>query len=497
VIARIASAKSLLEAHHSAQRVGADRVRMSKNAAASWLVQGAPRYPFWSCRCGAHDNWGDRKACRQCQADPPSSVLRRQREAQEARRGGGGGGGGSGGGGGAKQQRGGGGGGGGGARTGSATRAASSTSYAEAARNGHDKLATELAEVRRNNERLQKQIAALQAGRSMETVEVDDEDGDDGGAAEKVREGRIKTLNDHLRGVAAVFGEDSAEHKAKRAELDDLLRQKRECKPLNVQLQRVDKRIDGQRKKLAKAEEQVSLEQRRLKEAQSDLEAAHKEVADAKACLGTLEEERKQLLLRETQAQAAPPEPSPTAKADSEAEAWERTLAAINVRVQSPGVHADLAAQVAATVTALRNLCGQLPAVPAAALPPPPHVPTFPIATPPSGQSAAGSTDAASSAAGAGTGAGAAAPTPHAAALPPAERKDDDDGGGEEGFDDATGDELDIDEEGSGSRISPSQRERIRELMGRRPRRKPAAGKLKDAPEDKKGDAKKPAKGGE
>jgi hypothetical protein len=99
VLVRVASAQSLLAAHHSAQRRTVPSVSYSPTsntsmangstyapAGASRLVPGAPRFPLWGCgKCGGDGNWGDRSSCRFCHAEAPFTVRRRQREAQEGK----------------------------------------------------------------------------------------------------------------------------------------------------------------------------------------------------------------------------------------------------------------------------------------------------------------------------------------------------------------------------------------------------------------------------
>ncbi len=497
---------------------------MSRHAAAKGsLVPGAPRHPLWSCgKCGGADNWGDRSSCRFCYQDPPSSVLRRQRAATEARKQGGGGGGNA-------QQRAGGGGG-GGARAGSATRSAPATSYADATRGNQNKIAAELAESRRQNEGLQRQLATLQSNLGATADEMEDDDGDEEGDAEKVRDERIRTLTDNLKGVAAVFTEDSNEYRSKKSELDNLLRAKRECKPLNVQIQRVDRNIEKQKQRLTRAEEQLEVEKRRLKEAQADLAAAEEDLKESRNGLGELEEERKQLLLREAKSQqssalassAAPP----TTQSDEEVDAWNRTLGAIQVRMRAPGVDTQLAAQLAAVLDTLRVLCSQLPAnVPVAtseAPPgPPPLQPTalsqHTAANAGDGGGGGGSaTGQACSSEGGGTGSGTAAAAVSGAGagpstgggIPPCEGGKPtarNDGAAPEPcsseVDGESADDMDAESEVLAG-ITPAQKQRIRELMGRRTRRKgTGTGRLRKGIDDKDSAKdqcpKKPAKGGD
>ncbi len=123
------------------------------------------------------------------------------------------------------------------------------------------------------------------------------------------------------------------------------------------------------------------MERQRVIDAQSDLAAAQKEAVDAKGNLAEPEEERKQLLIRETQALALQPAAPVHAAVVSEAEAWERTLGAITMRIHAPGVQPELANEVTQVLDTLRGLCGRLPAVvpvaePVAAAPPAPAAPT-------------------------------------------------------------------------------------------------------------------------
>jgi myosin heavy subunit len=365
--------------------------------------------------------------------------------------------------------------------------------------------------MRRNNERLQRQLTALQAGRNASSYDMDVEDADDGGGDEKEREERIKTLSDNLKAVAAVFSAESAEYKAKKAELDSLLRAKRECKPLNVQIQRVDKRIEGQKRRTGKAEEAVGFERKRLREVQGDLEGAEKELDEARKILAELEEERKQLLLRETQALAAPSPPTADTHVDAETEAWERTMGSIDIRVRAPGVQPELAAQIASTLTMLRSLCSQLPAkvptattgVADAAGADPSSTSTSASSTSSTSQGSAASPQAmgtapppiamapvaptlAAAADASAVGAAAVGPTAEAAA---------------EVSDAEVGDDAEVDEEAETllSGLSQAQRARIRELLGRRARGKGRQGRLKKPIDDndRDRDPKKPSKGGE
>ncbi len=177
-------------------------------------------------------------------------------------------------------------------------------------------------------------------------------------------------------------------------------------------------------------------------------------------------------------------------------------MGAIALRVQAPGVQADLAARVANALDVLRGLCGQLPAT----------VPEAPIAAAPAAASSSTSSTspipqaggAAAAAADAATGDGTATMPPVPA--PPTATTD---GATTTGAGAADAEEhsahdasdIDVDAEGCDEEsvlegLSPAQRERIRQLMGTRSRRK-GAPKTLAKPAERDGRTKKPAKGGD
>ncbi len=346
----------------------------------SRLVQGAPRYPLWQCgQCNCPDNWGDRSSCRRCHATAPPAVQRRQREAVQGRKHGGGGGGTSSGGanrdassGGAGGAAGGGGGGSGGRPGGKGQPTSPTTgsrSYAEvaasAARSSSISSAAELAELRRSNERLVKQVAELRSAQTTTTTteKDDDEEGEAEDGGEEERDERIRLLQAHIKSVATVFGEGSAEHSAKKCELETLLKSRREGKPLKVQLQASDRRIEKLKSRVARGDARVGQICTRIADLRDELEVAERELDDDKSQLSQAEEERKMLLLREAKAAQADvaPEPAEAAKPYGEAE-WARIVGIIGERTAQPGVHAELASQIGTALQMLHNLCSQLPA---------------------------------------------------------------------------------------------------------------------------------------
>ncbi len=117
-----------------------------------------------------------------------------------------------------------------------------------------------MAELKKSNEKLLRQLNAMQTTRAKtddDDDRMEDDDGDE--AAAVARDERIKVLEAGLPSLVSIFSEDSSQVKCAKEELADLVRQRRESKPLRTQLQNVDRRIDKQRQKSerlqAKAEE--------------------------------------------------------------------------------------------------------------------------------------------------------------------------------------------------------------------------------------------------
>ncbi len=191
----------------------------------------------------------------------------------------------------------------------------------------------------------------------------DEEDGDAEEGGEEGRDEKIRLLQSNLKSIAAVFGEDSAEHTSKRSELEALIKLRREGKPLKVQLQNSDRRIERLKSKIAKGDARVGQICTRIADLRDELEVAEKELDEDKLQLGQAEEERKALLLREAKAAQtdASPVPAETAKPYGEAE-WARIVGIIGERTSQPGVNADLATQIGTTLRMLHSLCSQLPA---------------------------------------------------------------------------------------------------------------------------------------
>ncbi len=279
------------------------------------------------------------------------------------------------------------------------TRTASNAEAAAQSSKLQASIAAELADERRANERLRKQLAQLQAAGKSNTGPADDDADMDDEDAEAERDARIEKLTKHIKGLEEFFGESSETYRAARAELDGLLRARREDKPLKVQLMRLDRQIEKQKAKTERLDEQLDAARGRLAEAQSEVAELENDLADSKKVQATLDEERKAVLLREAQslreetsAAAQPPPAAPAAQPVSDDRAWEHVVGAIQRQATLPGVTAELASQMAGAVELLRTLCAAAGAAGSGGGQPPQpspqqhqqhHQPTAQPATPP------------------------------------------------------------------------------------------------------------------
>ncbi len=248
------------------------------------------------------------------------------------------------------------------------TRAAASSptsrTYADAARPSRQPdtaTAAKVVELEKANERLLKQLAELRRRGTDDDMDEDDE------SDENEREERIKVLTSNLRSVIAVYGEASPQHKECRDELDSLIRARREERPLQAQLQNVDRRIERQRQKADRLDEHAVELREKLAAIQEELNSTDKSLAEAKSGLADLEAERKALLLREAQQQEAQDAAGsrPQAPQQEEDAAWAQVVGAIQRRAARPDINPELASQVGSVLQLLHDLCGQLPPPPA------------------------------------------------------------------------------------------------------------------------------------
>ncbi len=199
--------------------------------------------------------------------------------------------------------------------------------------------AAELAELRRANERLTRQLATLQASDTKNDDDMDEEEEDQ----TTNRDERIKMLEGGIKTVADIFGESSPEYRAKREELDRLLRSRREGKPLKAQLQHVDRRIERQKQRAERLEARAKELQEQITELQSEADTVVRDIDEAKTGLSDLEEERRALLLREAQQQEGNQRAAGAAAAaapPSEEEVWNAMEESIGKRTNLPGVPA-------------------------------------------------------------------------------------------------------------------------------------------------------------
>ncbi len=401
-------------------------------------------------------------------------------------------------------------------------------------------LRQQLAAERKEKEALQRRSSG--AHDDDAEMDLDDEDG-----AAAARDARIQTLSDDLESVRRVCGEDSAAFKSAKAELDRLLRERREQRPLRTQLQNAERRIARQKAKVEKITRQSQDLEVRIKELREEEEKVADELVEAVDVLNDLEKERKAILLREAQGEGGVGQGGGTAAAQQpldDATAWQHVVAAVGARATQPGVDPSVTQQIGSMLQSILALCqsignAQAPApagtagVPAQMLghttvgqqqqqPPPtpmplptpvqqqpvpteaanaddaiallgmPAAPAAPVAE--EGATAATEAEGGQAEAAGGAGSGEADPPQPAApaqAAGDAGPDSDDDAGST-----ATARDMDID--ASLAQVPPESRARVREILLRK--RKAAKGprKLKkavdDGPKCVGGDAKKPTK---
>ncbi len=317
--------------------------------------------PAWKCGgCGRSDNWHKRAFCR-CGREPPPHVCRAQKRDVEARS--------------AERREGR-----GKSTDGQHDRKVGGASYAQMARNGGSSSASDKANVQ-ELEALRKQLAAerrekeqLQARANKKNDDDEDmDDGDDDAGEEK--EKRITVLTSDLQSVARVCGEASSAYKAAKEELDRLVKERREGKPLRTQLQNAERRIGRQKAKIERLTQKSAELDDRIKELRQEQENIDAELVDAAKGLGALERERKQLLLRE--ARGGDDEADDRTKLRlpatiDDTTAWNHVCAAVASRASQPGADPLVAQQLGALMQSVAELCQKLGGVPVASSPTPP-----------------------------------------------------------------------------------------------------------------------------
>ncbi len=233
----------------------------------------------------------------------------------------------------------------------SARNDAGTRSYSEAAR-GRDWEA-ELSDLRKANAKLLRQVATLQSGQAAgEDDDMDDDDGD-----EAARDERIRTLEAGIPVLVGIYSEDAVQVKEARDELQALVRQRRESKPLRTQLQNIDRRIDKQRLRSEKLQSKSDEIWEQISALRNEHSTVAEELEETKEGLAKLEDERKALLLKEAQAAEAAATVRPSAPPEDAA--WDTVMQAIGARINIPGANQHLATQVAATVQMLKDLLVQ------------------------------------------------------------------------------------------------------------------------------------------
>ncbi len=334
------------------------------------FIERLGKEPAWSCAgCGRRGNWFKRAFCR-CGREPPASVCRAQKRAMEGkgseRR---------------EEQRG---------KSNERRNEGTGTygkSYAAVVNGGED------SKLERELEALRKQLAAERKEKESLQKRVNNDDDDcemaeDEDDATEDRDARIQTLTADLQSVARVCGENSPPHIAAKAELERLVRARREEKPLRAQLQNSERRISRQKAKVDRLSEKGSELEAKLKELKQEQEKVDEELMEALSSLGCLERERKQLLLREAQGDTGDgggKNPGGTGSSgggggsaiiDDDA-AWNHVYTSIATRASQPGVDPNVANQLGMLMQSVIHLCKQLgnggpPTVPAASVTSPP-----------------------------------------------------------------------------------------------------------------------------
>ncbi len=224
-----------------------------------------------------------------------------------------------------------------------------------------DALRKQLALERKEKEALQRNVGTKTTADDDDDVEMDEDD------ATCNRDARIQTLTTHLKAIAAVYGGESApEYLAKKGELDRLLKERREGKPLKHQLQHVEGKITKHKKKLEKAQGRSAELEKQIAELTAEQEKADDELCSSLAELAALEKERKDLLLREAKANTETTGDGKSTMGNSpkidDKTAWDHVVQAITVQAQKPGVNPAIAGQVSSVLQLLHTLCIQLAA---------------------------------------------------------------------------------------------------------------------------------------
>ncbi len=365
---RVASGAALIRKHHSAQPEERPSAHMGDGA---WkrdapFLEGLGKDPTWACSgCGRKGNWHKRAFCR-CGREPPGHVCREQRRSMDAksvdRREGRGR---------SAERRG--------------ERRDAQKSYADAARskgsssnNGKSKTDSEVEALRKQlaNERKEKEALLAKVNKTDE----EDEDMDADGDTSEDRDARIDTLTADLQSVGRVCGEASSAYRSAKAELDKLLKERREEKPLRAQLQNSERRIARQKAKVERLSQKSGDLENQIKELQGEQVRLDEEILESVQALGALERERKQLLLREARADddktGAQGAVGPRAGGGAAAlpvlddnPAWNHVCAALAARAAQPGADAAVAQQLGTLMQSMAALVQQLGGNPPAQFP--------------------------------------------------------------------------------------------------------------------------------
>ncbi len=323
-------------------------------------------YP-WSCSCGQRDNWLCRMSCKKCGRDQPHYIAadarkiaertRRERAdaAREGRQ--------QGRGGSSAELR-------GRSRERAPSRGSAGTdnkqkkkgggavdaskTYSEAASAREKELERQVADLKRK-------LATAPAAKGEDAGQAKpagkSADGDEDGDGEDDKEAQAQQLADAIAALEKVQspGEQLRETLAGLREQHGAVEKaRREGRPLKAQLLGLDRKIERKRNAIRKAEEQASEAHAAAERARIRAQECDQELAELQTALEALENEKRDTLRRELDADDG--------GVRSDNAHCEGFVAAIRARTALPGVAGDLQASINATLELLLKQCTLLPA---------------------------------------------------------------------------------------------------------------------------------------
>ncbi len=270
MLVRLAGARQLLAEHHSAQRQPADSDAIMGDVGKKTFHSKLAKDPTWECSgCGRKGNWHRRAICR-CGRDPPAHVCRAQRLSLQR----------------AEEEQ---------AKGRSSEHGQRRTaSYADVAKGGnkdpqHKKLEKELEAVRKQLAAEKKEKEELIRAKLGDDKEDADGDADLEDESTEDKDARIQTLAANLKGMAAICGEQSQVYLGFKSEHDRLVKERRESKPLKVQLGHVERKLEKAKARLEKIETRGSELAKSIKELTDEQAKTDEELVEALSAVSALE----------------------------------------------------------------------------------------------------------------------------------------------------------------------------------------------------------------